>query len=437
MSVVAIIFFSKDNNNMIYLCLFEDDRIHGLSPLTETRSVYQLRVGAKTLHRRIWDNLGNPPRILHVRQHLSDLVATRYTVPVNQIPDSASLLLVNGRIVSAPQSFYRALLEVAASEDGPRVFMQGEDMVAAWLPDVSDNLLQHDAITREALGTVSEEQVDGITLIRHLWQLLDFLHDTLLEDVQDLIRYIHSLDRSTSSIDRNALVVNPADIFLARNVRVSPGAILNASDGPIYIDEGARILESAIVKGPVYIGPQSVVKAQTNIEQSAIGPVCKVAGEIHSVIFQSYSNKAHAGFAGNSYIGSWCNLGADTNTSNLRNDYAQVSLYNESLGLFEPTGRQFLGLIMGDHSKCGINTMFNTGSLVGVFCNLYGSGFQPRYVPSFSWGSPEDGLQPYRIDKALEVAERVMARRNIELTLSEQAVLRRAFAHAHGEVQSA
>ena len=412
---------------MIYLCIFEDDALDNLLPIIEMRSVYQLRLGAKTLHRRIWDKLGRPSRAFHTRPHLARYMGSQYNVPVNTLPEGAPVLFVNGRLVSAPATFYKMIMEIMHKEKETRVFMQGDEVVAAWMPEVPAHILEREAITRDAFGAAIEEQVDKVTLIRNLWNLLDFLHDALLDDVQDLIRYIPSLDRSSSRIDQHATILNPADIYLDRNVQVAPGAILNASEGPIFVDAGARIMESAIVKGPIYIGPQSVVKAQANIEQSAVGPVCKVAGEVHSAIFQSYTNKAHAGFVGNSYIGSWCNLGADTNTSNLRNDYAQVTLYNERLGIYQPTGRQFLGMIMGDHSKCGINSMFNTGTLVGVSCNLYGGGFQKRYIPSFSWGSPEGGLEPYRIDKAIEVAERVMARRNIELMESEREVLQRIF----------
>ncbi|MBX2818203.1 MAG: hypothetical protein KTR29_00940 [Rhodothermaceae bacterium] len=417
---------------MIYLCIYEDDAMDRLTPIIETRSVFQLRLGARTIHRRIWDKLGRPSRAFHVRPHLADHISSQYNVPVNTLPEGVSIMFINGRLVSAPAAFYAMLLEVMRTEKESRVFMQGDEMIAAWVPNAPADLLNRESITREVIGTAKEEVLDRtVVLLHHLWNLLDYLHDALLDDVQDLIRFIPSLDRSNSQIDHHSTVINPSDIYLARNAQVAPGAILNAAEGPIYIDSGARIMEAALVKGPVYIGPQSVVKAQTNIEQSAIGPVCKVAGEIHSAIFQSYSNKAHAGFVGNSYIGSWCNLGADTNTSNLRNDYAPVTLYSEKLGIYQPTGRQFLGLIMGDHSKCGINTMFNTGTLTGVFCNLYGSGFQSRYVPSFSWGGPESGLEPYRIDKAIAVAERVMARRNIELAQSEQQLLHRIFSERH------
>jgi UDP-N-acetylglucosamine diphosphorylase/glucosamine-1-phosphate N-acetyltransferase len=164
------------------------------------------------------------------------------------------------------------------------------------------------------------------------------------------------------------------------------------------------------------------VKAAGRVEASAVGTWSKVGGEVHESVVHSFSNKAHDGYLGNSYLGRWCNLGADTNTSNLKNDYGEVTVYDAVVGDFVPTGRQFVGLFMGDHAKCSINTMFNTGTVVGVFCNLFGSGFPPRHVPSFSWGGAE-GLVPYRIEKALRVAEAVMARRGVPLTEADRALL--------------
>jgi UDP-N-acetylglucosamine diphosphorylase/glucosamine-1-phosphate N-acetyltransferase len=204
--------------------------------------------------------------------------------------------------------------------------------------------------------------------------------------------------------------------------------MLNAEDGPVYIDRDAIVMENAVVRGPAYIGPHAQVKMGGTLEAAAIGPWCKVGGEVHHAILHSYSAKAHAGFLGHSYLGRWCNIGADTNNSNLKNDYGSVSLYDPVTRDFEDTGLQFLGLVMGDHSKCGINSMFNTGTVVGVFCNVYGSGFPPRYIPSFAWGSPE-GFVEYRLEKALRVAEAVMARRDVALTDADRELLTYVFEH--------
>ena len=421
----------------MHLCIFEDYNLQGLFPLLHTRAVFQLRNGARTIQERLWDKLGRPPMSVHTRHLLAGLVREQLEVPVNEVPEETPILFVNGRMASAPAPFYDMLKDCAASSREACLFMQGEDLVAAWLPYGYKDIHLHDTLSPNAFGSLNTEDVEGVILISRLWHLLDHLHDVLTEDLTDLTRSIAAVDNAHASVSPHAILVNAPDIYLAPSVSIKPGAILDATNGPIYLDEKASVMEFALVKGPAYIGPGSVVKAQANIEHSSLGPVCKVAGEVHSVIFQSYSNKAHAGFAGNSYIGSWCNLGADTNTSNLRNDYAHVSLYNESLGVYELTQRQFLGLIMGDHSKCGINTMFNTGTVVGVSANIYGSGFQPRYIPSFSWGCPEDGYQPYRVEKALQVAERVMARRGLVLSPAEQSVLLHTFEIAHGNVSAA
>ncbi|MEM6289545.1 MAG: hypothetical protein AAF845_20565, partial [Bacteroidota bacterium] len=196
----------------------------------------------------------------------------------------------------------------------------------------------------------------------------------------------------------------------------------SAASGPVWIGADAEVGENAVVRGPVFLGPKAVVKPAARVDTSAIGYRSKVGGEVHGSVLHSLSSKGHDGYLGDSYLGRWCNLGADTNTSNLKNDYGEVTLYDAVAGDFLPSGRQFAGLFMGDHSKCSINAMFNTGTVVGVFCNLFGAGFPPRHVPSFAWGGA-DGLVPYRSDKAFRVAEAVMARRDRTLTEAERTLL--------------
>jgi UDP-N-acetylglucosamine diphosphorylase/glucosamine-1-phosphate N-acetyltransferase len=172
-------------------------------------------------------------------------------------------------------------------------------------------------------------------------------------------------------------------------------------------------MEGSILRGPLAIGDFSTVKMGAKIYgATSIGPHCKVGGELNNVSMFAYSNKGHEGFLGNSILGEWCNLGADTNTSNLKNDYGKVKLYDYSAGRFKATGLQFCGLIMGDHSKAGINTMFNTGTVVGFNANIFGAGYPRNFIPSFTWGGPQ-GMSDYRIDKAMETAERVLERRSI------------------------
>ncbi|MEM6337953.1 MAG: hypothetical protein AAF752_15380, partial [Bacteroidota bacterium] len=262
------------------------------------------------------------------------------------------------------------------------------------------------------------EDLGAPYMLARVWDVLDAIGPRIVEDAASF-----SLGEHTGAhVSPHAILEAPEQIYLAPGSRVHAGAILNASAGPVLIGENATVMEGAILRGPVSIGAHAQVKMAARVDQSVIGPWCKAGGEIHASVLHSYSNKGHDGYLGNSYLGRWCNLGADTNTSNLRNDYGIVDLYDMSEGRYTTTGRQFIGLIMGDHSKAGINTMFNTGTVIGVFCNLFGGGYMPRYAPHFSWGGPE-GFRPYLLRKAFQVARAVMKRRGLEFSEAESALL--------------
>ena len=211
-------------------------------------------------------------------------------------------------------------------------------------------------------------------------------------------------------------------VFAEEGVEVE-AAILNSKNGPIYLAKGSSIMEGSMVRGGLSLGEYSQLKLGTKIYGAVtIGPHSKVGGEVNNSVIQGYSNKGHDGFLGNSVIGEWCNLGADTNNSNLKNNYDEVKLWSYAKKGFERTGLQFCGLIMGDHSKCGINTMFNTGTVIGVSSNIFGSGFPRNFVPSFSWGGAS-GFVEYKLDKALKTAEIVFGRRSVELDATERQIL--------------
>ena len=202
---------------------------------------------------------------------------------------------------------------------------------------------------------------------------------------------------------------------------------MNTTDGPIYIGKDAEIMEGSMVRGPFAMCNNSVLKMGSKIYgPTTLGPFCKVGGEVNNSVFFGYSSKAHDGFLGNSVIGEWCNLGADTNNSNLKNNYAEVKVWNYKTEKFKKTGLQFCGLIMADHSKCGINTMFNTGTVIGVSSNIFGSGFPRNFIPSFSWGG-NSGFTTYKTNKVFEVAEIVMKRRNVEFTDDDKSILEKVF----------
>ena len=211
-------------------------------------------------------------------------------------------------------------------------------------------------------------------------------------------------------------------IFVEKGAKISC-SILNAENGPIYIGKNTEIMEGAIIRGPFAMGENAVLKMGAKIYgPTTLGPHCKVGGEVNNSVFFGYSSKAHDGFLGNSVIGEWCNLGADTNNSNLKNNYTEIKLWNYEMERFKKTGLQFFGLIMGDHSKCGINTMFNTGTVIGVSANIFGSGFPRNFVPSFSWGGAS-GFQVYKLPKVFEVASKVFERRKLDFDENEQNIL--------------
>ncbi|MCB9361038.1 MAG: GlmU family protein [Flavobacteriales bacterium] len=216
------------------------------------------------------------------------------------------------------------------------------------------------------------------------------------------------------------------DIFIEEGAKVE-AAILNSTTGPIYIGKDAEVMEGSVVRGPLALCEHATLKLATKIYgATTVGPHSKVGGEVTNSVIQGYSNKGHDGFLGNSIIGEWCNLGADTNNSNLKNNYAEVKLWSYETERFKNTGLQFCGLVMGDHSKCGINTMFNTGTVVGVSANIFGSGFPRNFLPSFSWGGAS-GTTTYSLNKVFEVAEKVMERRGVELTDIDKDLLTTVF----------
>lgn len=230
--------------------------------------------------------------------------------------------------------------------------------------------------------------------------------------------------RSSAEItDPFTRIYHPENVFVEEGASVK-AAIINAENGPVYIGKNAILQEGCLVIGPAAINENSMIAFGAKIRPNVtLGPNCRVGGEVGNTIFVANSNKAHDGFLGNSVIGEWCNLGANTNNSNLKNDYKEVKLYDYNLGEIAPTGELFCGTFMGDYTKAGISTMFNTGTVVGVCSNVFGSGFQDKYVPSFRWGGATQGYENYRVEKAIEVINATMARRAKQLTEEEVEIL--------------
>ena len=266
-----------------------------------------------------------------------------------------------------------------------------------------------------------EVEEDFIKL-NNVWDIYVYNDRAIREDFELITK-----GRKSQTISSTNNLINPENIFIEEGASVEC-ACLNAKNGPIYIGKNAEIMEGAVVRGPFAMGEHSVLKLNAKIYGgTTIGPYAKVGGELDSVVIFGYSNKAHDGFIGHSVIGEWCNLGADTNASNLKNTYDEVRLYDIEKSTFVPTGQVFCGTIFGDHSKCGINVMFNTGTVVGISSNIYGAGYQRNFIPSFAWGGTNTGLKLYQLDKAIEVNERMMQRRGLVMSEEDKKILQHIF----------
>ena len=389
--------------------LFDDQSWNNLLPLTYTRPIAELRIGVFTIKEK-WDKIFNTNCSFLTQKYLSEkyklvtqednLLINGSILPNNELIKEITQLNIKEALVSGDKLI---AIRLSKSEIESLPFLKIENFFYA----------QQDY---EIVNLVSEYQE-----INFPWEIFKQNKDQIGFDI-NLIKK----SRNSHSISETNRVLEPENIFIEEGAKVE-FAILNASAGPIYIGKNTEIMENAVIRGPFALCDNSVVKMSAKIYgATTIGPHCKVGGEINNTVFQGYSNKAHDGFLGNSVIGEWCNLGADTNNSNLKNNYAEVKIWNYSEERFIKTGLQFCGIIMGDHSKSAINTMFNTGTVVGVSANIFGAGFPRNFIPSFSWGGAH-GFSEYGLFKAFEVVSIVMARRGLEFNETEKKILTQVF----------
>lgn len=293
--------------------------------------------------------------------------------------------------------------------------------LAEWIVKLPENavFLQDDVVlAKKGNGTVNcIWEGEKPLVISKRWHLFQYNDRALKSDFD----WITAGRISQSLASSNTLIGDKSQLFLEEGAVVE-ASILNTKNGPIYIGKNAEIMEGSIVRGALAMCEDSALKLGAKVYGAVtLGPNCKVGGEVNNVVFQAFSNKGHDGFLGNALIGEWCNLGADTNTSNLKNNYSNVSTYSYEAQAEVKTDVQFMGVTMGDHSKCGINTMFNTATVVGVSCNVFGADFPEKYIPSFSWG----GINPipFKFDKAIEYANNMMQRRGLKLSEAEVNIL--------------
>jgi len=302
----------------------------------------------------------------------------------------------------------------------PANVIPNEDYVAALNGMENDTALYLGDIWLGMKGsgkTIMQYKGEDLVVISKRWHLFQ-KNDLVLKSDFSLLTEGMNSQRLSETV---TVIGDRSLIFLEEGAKAE-ACVLNTTDGPIYIGEDAEIMEGSLIRGPFALCEHGGIKMGTKIYgATTIGPHCNVGGEVKNSVFQAYSNKGHDGFLGNSLIGEWCNLGADTNSSNLKNNYSTIRTYSYVLGSEEQTDLQLIGLTMGDHSKCGINTMFNTATVVGVSCNIYGGDFPQKFIPSFSWGGAE--FVPFDFNKAKDAANAMMARRGLELSKEEIEIL--------------
>lgn len=377
--------------------LFDGPGRELLFPFTHTRAVAGLRCGILTMHRR-WQLMLNT----QVGMLTTDVVAP--TLP--QFESTGDEVYINGAVFPS----HDLMAQIATLPEG-YALLQDHRVIAARTGGVVTDLHHlRSLLTDLAVCEVAMP----VQMLEHPWHIFSLNEQALLFDYQLL-----TAGRKSQPIPAGVQVSGAENLFIEEGAVIGAGTIINASTGPVYIGAGAEIMEGCIIRGPFAACAHSVLKMGAKVYgATTLGPGCKVGGEVSNVVFFANSNKGHDGFLGNAVIGEWCNLGADTNCSNLKNNYGTVKVWQESTNSEVSTGLTFCGLLMGDHSKCGINTMFNTGTVVGVSCNIYGGDFPAKYIPSFSWGG-SDGFTVYGFDKAMETATRMMARRGKTLSTAE------------------
>lgn len=371
--------------------LFDDQSRYSLLPFTHTRPVADIRCGIYTMRERWEACLGA----------ITSTLTEPYLQEVFQLKMNDDNIFINGSLF-ADASLLKDIQQLKTGEK----LVSGNTLIAFRSNRYSDLDNPADGCTAKAYSATTKR-------LNNVWDIFSLNDWAIREDYKLLTK-----GRKSQPIPEGVIVTG-SDIFIEEGGIINAGAIINTKEGPVYVGKDAEILEGAMVRGPLAMCEHSVIKMGAKVYgATTLGPGCKVGGELSNVVMFAHSNKGHDGYLGNAVIGEWCNLGADTNCSNLKNNYDEIKIWDEHQNKSIKTGLTFCGLIMGDHSKSGINTMFNTGTIVSVSCNVYGANFPEKFIPAFCWGGSE-GMSTYRLDRAMETANRMMARRKRELSEAE------------------
>lgn len=378
--------------------LFDGPNRNQLLPFTFTRPVADIRVGILTIREK-WEKY---------LSYTTTTLTEEYLMEKYPMVEMDENVMINASYL--PNEVLAEM--VMALEPNQAIF--NEDEVIAFYTNNTQEEVDFDSYE------ILEYQEECIK-IENSWDIFSKNDLAIREDFELL-----TVDRTSQPIPKSVNVIAPENIFIEKGAKLE-FVTLNASTGPIYIGKNAEVMEGSMIRGPFALGEEAIVKLGAKIYgATTVGPHCRVGGEVNNSVMFAYSNKGHDGFLGNSVLGEWCNIGADSNNSNLKNNYEEVRLWSYGSERFERTGLQFCGLMMGDHSKCGINTMFNTGTVIGVSTNIFGSGFPRNFVPSFSWGGAS-GFTTYLTSKAFQTAKIVMSRRHVEFTETDARIMEHIF----------
>jgi len=388
------------------MIIFDDLQAAAFYPLTLSRSVGDLRCGILKLRQRLQELLHDEDSAVWIEPRLARLYRERHPDwSVNRHP-AVETLWVNSRLRPLPGN-----IEAVQNLKSGECLVCGNEPVAFRGLPAPEFTLAADYFAQAGYKIIALES----SLYRNL---SDLIQDNSRLLAFDFDHFFHDKDEEFDT-EPGVSVLNPYQVWIAEDVQLKPGVVLDASEGPIVLDSGVRILPNSVIMGPTYIGKSSLIKAGAKIYGgTSIGPVCKVGGEVEGSIFQAYSNKQHDGFLGHSFIGEWVNIGADTNNSDLKNTYKNVAFHSYLENARIDSGTMFLGTMVGDHTKLGINCSINTGCVIGVGCNLWDSDLISDFIPDFSWG-PARELTAYRFDAFCQVAATVKSRRSLSFTEAE------------------
>lgn len=378
--------------------LFDGTVRNALLPFTYTRPVADIRVGILTIREKWEKYLG----------YTTTTLTEEYLMEKFPMVEMEENVMINASFLPN-----EVLAEMVMTLEENQAIFQGDDVIAFYS---HENQEEVDFDTYDIIDYTEE-----CLRIENPWDIFQKNDAAIREDFELLTE-----GRTSQPIPSSVNVISAENIFIEEGAKLE-FVTLNASTGPIYIGKDSEIMENSVIRGPFALCEGGQVKLATKVYgATTVGPHSRIGGEVSNSVLFGYSNKGHDGFLGNSVLGEWCNLGADTNNSNLKNNYEEVKLWSYEKEGFVKTGLQFCGLMMGDHSKSGINTMFNTGTVVGVSANIFGSGFPRNFVPSFSWGGAS-GFTTYVTKKAFETAKIVMSRRNVEFTEEDAAIMEYIF----------